>query len=103
MKSPPRAVAARQRERGGVADMADAERIDETVERDLPPRANGGKQVAHRRLAVAFLFLQSDFPIALLQRKNIGRLLEPFVLEKQLDLLFAQPVDIEGAPRHEML
>ncbi len=42
------------------------------------------------------------FLIALLEREDIGRLLDPALLVEKLDLLFAQPVDIEGAARHEM-
>ena len=43
MKSVPAAVAARQRYRRGLADMADAERVDETLERDLPTHRDRGK------------------------------------------------------------
>ena len=37
----------------GLADMADAEREDEAVERHAAPRLDGGEEVAHRGLAVA--------------------------------------------------
>src|SRR3954462_9804902 len=48
VKGLPGAVAARQRQRGGLADMADAERIDETIQRYVAAAANRGEQVADR-------------------------------------------------------
>src|SRR5207344_7936 len=85
-----------------LADMADAERIDETVERNRAPRVDGVEQVAHRRLAEAFL-LKQIFPVLFLQREDIDRLLHPSFLEEQLDLLLAQALDVEGPPRAEQL
>ena len=41
VKRLPRAIAARQRRRRGLADMPDAERIDETLQRNLAPRLDG--------------------------------------------------------------
>ena len=38
-----------------------------------------------------------------MQRENIGRLLDPFLFVKQLDLLLAEPVDIESAAGDEVL
>ena len=40
--------------------------------------------------------------VALLQREDVGRLLDQPFSKKQLDLFLAQPLDIEGAARHEM-
>src|ERR1700693_4149271 len=51
MEGVPGPVAPRQRNSGGLADMADAERVDEALQRNLAPRFNGGEQVAHRSLA----------------------------------------------------
>ena len=87
----PTAVAARQRHRRGLADMADAERINEALQRDLAARRDGGEQVAHRGLAKAFDLFEMDFLVALLQRENIRRLPDPLLLVEQLDLLLAQP------------
>ena len=62
----PRAVAAGERARRRLADVADAERIDEAVERDLAPLVDRAEQVADRGLAVAFDLFQLDLGIALL-------------------------------------
>ena len=37
------------------------------------------------------------------KREDVGRLLHPFFLEEQLDLLLAQAFDVEGAARAEQL
>ncbi len=42
---------------------------------------------------------EPDLVVARGQREDIGRLFHPSLLEKEFDLLFAQPVDIEGAAR----
>src|SRR6266852_4485379 len=44
-----------------------------------------------------------DFFVARLQRENIGRLLDPSLLIEKLDLLLAQPLNVEGAAGHEVL
>ena len=98
----PGAVAARQRQRRGLADVADAECVDETVERYFAPLIDGREQIAHRGLAVA-LFLQQFALVLLLQREDVGRFPHPFLLEEEFDLLFAQPLDVEGAARGEQL
>ena len=41
--------------------------------------------------------------IALLQREDVGRLHDAALVVEQLDLLLAQPLDVEGVARHEML
>src|SRR5216684_1943786 len=79
--------------------MAHAEREDEALERDPPPTLDSGKQIAHRGFPVAFMLPEPDLVVARGQREDIGRLFHPSLLEKELDLLFAQPVDIEGAAR----
>ena len=81
--------------------MADAERIDETVEADVTPLVDGVEQVAHRGFAVAFDLLELERPVARLQGEDVGGLLHPALLEEILDLLFAKALDIERAARHE--
>ena len=54
-------------------------------------------------LAEAFLLLELDAAVALGQREDIGRLLDPAALVEQLDLLVAEALDVEGEPRGEML
>ena len=46
--------------------------------------------------------MKHKFPIALAQRENIGRLLDPPLLVEKGDLLFAETVDIESAARYEV-
>ena len=56
----PGAVAARERDRRGLADVADAERIDEALQRNLAPRLDRLEQIADRGLAVALDLLELD-------------------------------------------
>src|SRR6185295_12841609 len=81
----------------------DAERIDEAFERDFAPRADRAEQVADRGLAVALDLFELELRIALFQREDVGRLLDPALLEEVIDLLLAESVDVERAARHEML
>ena len=53
-----RAEVAREAPRIGLADMADAERKEEAVERRVPPRFDRGEKIAHRSLAETFPFAQ---------------------------------------------
>ena len=108
----PGPVAARQRHCGRFADVADAERVNEPLKRDLAPRVDGVEQIAHRGCAKAFdLFeadffsrlLQRKFPVARFKRENICRLIDPALLVEKFDLLFAQSVDVEGAAGDEVL
>src|ERR1700719_2368066 len=82
--------------------MAHAERIDETLERDFAPRRDGLEQVAHGDLAEALLLLEPDLFVARFERENVGRLLDPTLLEEQGDLLLTQSLDIESASRDEV-
>src|SRR6266567_3143524 len=82
--------------------MTHAQRIDEPLERNFAPRRDGGEQVAHRDLAEALLLFELDLAVARFERENVGRLLDPALLEEQRDLLLAQALDIECAPRDEM-
>src|SRR5947209_8537889 len=89
----------------GLADMPDAERIDEAVERRMPARFDRGEEVAHRRLAIAFALGEflCGFRVAPRQRENIGGGAHKTFLEEHLDLLVAEPFDVEGVARAEML
>ena len=77
----------------------------------LASRLDGAEQIAHRGFAESFHVFEANFvvgplkhkfPIALAQRENIGRLLDPPLLVEKGDLLFAETVDIEGAARYEV-
>ena len=96
---------ARQAPRIGLADMANAERIEETVERDRAARVDGVEEVARRSLAEAFPLAQrrAALPVALLKRENVGRRADQALGKEELDQLFAQPLDVEGVARDEML
>ena len=87
------------------ADAPDAERIDEAVECDLAPLLDRREQVAHRSLAEPLPLREIEFVglAALLQGEDVGgRLDETFLVEK-FDLLVAEPLDIHGETRAEML
>src|SRR5262249_42710852 len=86
VKGLPSAIAARQRHRRRLADMADAERIDEPLERDFPARLDGAEQVADRGFPETLDLFEADFfagflkhklPVAFAQRENFGRLPDP--------------------------
>ena len=101
--TPPSAVAARQRARRGLADMADAERIDETLERDLAPRFDRVEQVADRDSPKPSLLLQLDFVLRAARVKmSAGSWIQP-CSKNSVDLLLAQPLDVERTARDEML
>ena len=101
----PVAEMARQAPRVGLADMADAKRIEEAVERNRPARVDGVEQIAGRSLAETFPFAQrrTALPVARLQRENVGRRADQALGKKELDQLLAQALDVEGVARHEML
>src|ERR1700731_2478706 len=83
--------------------MAHAERVDKALQRNPPPLLDRCKQVAHRRLTVAFDLLELELEVALWQREDIGRLLHPSLLEEECDLLLAEPFDVERAAGGEQL
>src|ERR1035437_5469320 len=99
----PGAIAARQRQRRGLADLTDAERKDETLERNLPPLFDRGEQIAHRGLAIALDLFELDLVVARIEREDVGGFRHPLLLEEQFDLLLAQALDVEGAARGEQL
>src|SRR5438552_3600648 len=81
--------------------MTHAERIDEALQRNVAAALDRGKEIAHRGFAVALDLLELELGVALLQREDVGGLLHPTFVEEVLKLLFAEPVDVEGAARHE--
>src|SRR5437762_2168855 len=81
--------------------MAHAERIDETLQRNVAATLDRGKEIAHRGFAVALDLLQLELGVALLQREDVGGLPHPTLVEEVLQLLLAEPIDVEGAARHE--
>ena len=95
---------ARQQLGIGLADMADAERIDQAVERDFAPRLDRVEQIAHRGLAIALALFEllRRALVARGEREDVGRRHHQAFLEKGLHLLLAQPFDVEGIARDEM-
>src|SRR3954447_6419467 len=81
--------------------MADAERIDETVERYLAAPADRIKQIADRGCAITLFVFQPDAVVALFEGEDIGGLTHPSLFEEHFDLLFAKTLDVEGAARSE--
>ena len=88
---------ARQAPRIGLADMANAERIEEAVESDRAARVDGVEEVARRQLAEAFPFAQRRVvaPVARLKGEDVGRGSDQALGEEKLDQLLPQPLDVE--------
>ena len=85
--------------------MADAEREDEAVERDVAPRIDGIEELADTGLAPALAVLQPlERPlVARFKREDVIRRLDQAVGVELLDDLVAQSFDVEGIARGEML
>ncbi len=95
---------------GGLADMADAERVDEAVERDRAALVDGVEQLLDADLAETVDILELGERrglLPLLQREDIGRRADlqrlVLALEEEIDLLGAETLDIEGVARNEVL
>ena len=92
----------------GLADMADAERVQEAPQRNLAARVDRVEELLHRHRAEAVDVLQlgERIRLPLLQRKDIGRRadLQRRVLgvEEELDLLLAEPFYVERIAGDEM-
>jgi len=69
--------------------MANAKRVDETVEADDAPLVDRIEQITHRRLAVPIDILQPDRLVARLQSEDVGGLPHPFLLVEEFDLLLS--------------
>lgn len=103
------AVGARQQLRRGLADVTDAERVDEAVERNAAPFVDRRIELADADLAetVNILQLGQRLLLALLQREDIGRGADlqrrVVVFEEEVDLLRTEPFNIESVARNEVL
>ena len=92
--------------RGRLADVADAEREDEAVERDRAARLDGGEQLARPTAAPqpsrsASVVVERASRAAGV-KMSAGDWISPSS-KNACDLLLAQPLDVEGVARHEML
>ena len=83
-----------------LADLWNAECKDEAFERDLTSRLDRTQQIVDREFAPAFALQQQ---IALVfQPEEIGWRSDEAIGEERLDMLAAEPVDIERHARHEV-
>src|SRR5207244_11037180 len=82
----------------GLADLRDAERIDEAIERDPPAFVDRGYELLGADLAPA-LALHDRRGI---EPEDVARLADQPVLPKGCDVLFAEPLDVEAIPRDEV-
>ena len=96
---------AREPARIGLADMANAERIEEAVEDDAAPRLDRLEEIARRGLAEAVPLGERGraVAVALAQGEDVGGRPDAAAREEQFDLLVAEPLDVEGVARAEML
>ena len=104
-KASARAVASRQEPRGDLADMADAEGIDEAVEPNVAARLDGREQLlgGGRAPTLALLELGGGAAIAGLKGEDVRRRLDQALVVERLDVLLAEALDVEGVARDEML
>src|SRR3546814_8916501 len=86
--------------RRDLSDLANPERVDEAVERDIAPRLDRSQEFRHRLLAPAFALLDLLPPVA--QPEDVGRSGNQPVGEEGLNVLGAQPLDVEGIAADEM-
>src|ERR1700730_19173138 len=81
-----------------IADLRNAESVDDTLERDPPALVDRGHQVARAELAPAFA-LGDHLGI---EAEDVARLADQPVLPESSDVLLAEPLDVEATARHEM-
>lgn len=67
----PRAIAAGQKPRRGLAYMPDTERMDEAIERDDAASADRAEEFAHRPCSVALALFELDAPVSGLEREDV--------------------------------
>ena len=83
--------------------MSDAERVDEARQRDRAARVDRREEVLHARLAPALALFEPQLAVAALEGEDVlGRADDALVVEL-IDALRAEPLDVEGVARDEML
>ena len=92
-----RAVVARQQPRRRLADLADAERIDEAFERDRAARLDGAQQLGDGLLAPALALLSSAR--FLREAEDVGRRLRPACRANSSSMLFSPSPSMSKALR----
>ena len=94
---------ARQQPRVGLADEADAERVDEAVERHLAPRLDRLLELFHLSLGPERQLLELRQTLRIpREAENIGGLLDQAGLEELRHLLAAEALDVEGVAADEV-
>ena len=94
---------ARQQARVGLADEADAERVDEAVERDPPARLDRALQVLGLPRAPAGQLAQPRQALRVRgQAEDVGRLADQPRLEQLRHLLAPEPLDVERVAADEV-
>ena len=99
------AVATSEQARRRLADVADAQRVDEAVERDAPAGLDGAEEVGGRGLAPALQLGELRERVAavlLLQVEDVRRAPHPTLGVECLDLLGAETLDVEGVAGDEV-
>ncbi len=94
------AVVAREQAGIGLADAADAERVDEARERDAAARRDRQREVARRGFAPALP--RGDRLLMVGQTEDVGRAVQQAGGEKFAHGLLAEPVDVEGGAGDEV-
>ena len=85
--------------RGRLADLGDAERVDEAVERDPPALVDRADEVRGAQLAPAF----AAGDLVCFQAEDVAGAADQPVLPERGDMLGAHPLDVEIIARDEML
>src|SRR6476620_4028717 len=99
------ATGAREQPPSDLANMRDAERIDEAVELHPPARVYCREQLRCRGLApsVPRFEPRRGAPVAPGKGEDVLRRLDQTVVVESLDVLLAKSLDVESVARHEML
>src|ERR1700730_5766920 len=82
-----------------LADLGNAERVDEALERNPPALVDRRHQIASAEVAPA-LALGDHRRV---EPEDVAWLADQPILPKRGDVLFTEPVDVEAIARHEML
>src|SRR6516165_7590763 len=100
-RSPPichRTVVTSEEPGGRLADLRDAERVDEALERDPPTLVDCRLQIAGTEIAPA-LALGDDVGI---ESEDVTRLLDQPILPEGGDVLFTEALDVKAVARDKM-
>ena len=103
VKGLPGPIATGEETSRGLTHVRDAERVDETFQRDGAARSDRVEQLAYRHRSMALPFLEPNLVVARFESEDVGRFLDPALREEEFDLLVPESVDVEGAARCQVL